>query len=66
MDWDRIKAYLEVLACPQCKGDLEYYENKGENLQGFTCKRCALLYPIIEDIPNMLPEEALPFPNEPS
>lgn len=57
MDEVRRKEYLKVLACPQCKGDLSYYQkNKKE---GFYCKKCKLLYPIEEDIPIMLVEQAI-------
>ncbi len=63
MEKERIEVYLEVLACPKCKGDLEFKRmiKKGESepREGFFCKRCHLFYPIEEDIPNMLPEEAL-------
>ncbi len=66
MEKEKIKAYLEVLACPQCKGDLEYKEITPEEKIGFFCKRCRLLYPILEDIPIMLPEEALSLTDESS
>lgn len=58
MEKEKLEAYLEVLACPQCKGELEYKEASQE-VKGFFCKKCRLLYPILEDIPVMLPEEAL-------
>jgi len=61
MEKERIQSYLEVLACPKCKGDLEYLEGSSERPEGFLCRKCGLLYPIVEDIPVMLPEEALPF-----
>lgn len=64
MEKERIEQYLEVLACPLCKGDLVYLEK--ENISGFLCQKCTLLYPIVEDIPVMLPEEAIPFKDEPS
>uniref|UniRef100_A0A832GNX8 Trm112 family protein n=1 Tax=Caldimicrobium thiodismutans TaxID=1653476 RepID=A0A832GNX8_9BACT len=64
MERERIEQYLEVLACPLCKGDLVYLEK--EKISGFFCKKCALLYPIVEDIPVMLPEEAIPLKDEPS
>lgn len=64
MNWERVQVYLEVLACPLCKGELLYVEK--QELKGFVCKRCALLYPILDDIPNMLPEEAIPFRDESS
>jgi uncharacterized protein YbaR (Trm112 family) len=57
MEKEKIEEYLKVLACPKCKKDLEYksYQNK----EGFYCKNCQLFYPIVEDIPVMLIEEAL-------
>ena len=47
---------LEILACPQCKGDLEH---TGDAL---ICHACALAYPIRDDIPIMLVAEAQPLP----
>jgi len=50
---------LEILACPKCKGDLEYVNDKrGE---AFICHSCALVYSVKDDIPVMLIEEALPL-----
>ena len=43
---------LEILACPKCKGDLEYTGGK------LICHACALAYPIRDDIPIMLIDEA--------
>ena len=48
------KELLDMLACPQCKGDIHL--NDSEN--GLICEKCRLLYEIKEDIPIMLPEEA--------
>jgi uncharacterized protein YbaR (Trm112 family) len=48
------KDLLEILACPQCKGDLELTQ-KGD---GLICKSCKLLYEIKDDIPIMLIDEA--------
>ncbi|MFP4212753.1 MAG: Trm112 family protein [Desulfohalobiaceae bacterium] len=48
------KELLDILACPQCKGDLEL--TSGED--GLICRSCALVYPIQEEIPIMLVEEA--------
>ena len=58
---------LEILACPACKSGLEYdRENqklicKDENRQNREFKqgeRCGLIYPIKDDIPVMLIDEA--------
>lgn len=46
---------LEILACPQCKGDI--YLN--ETNDGLICDACKLMYPIKDDIPIMLIEEAI-------
>jgi uncharacterized protein YbaR (Trm112 family) len=48
------KKLLEILACPICKGPLVYRE-KAEEL---VCKADRLAYPIRDDIPVMLEEEA--------
>jgi hypothetical protein len=48
----------EILACPKCKGDLEFHEDRGE----IHCIRCRLVYDIREGIPVMLVEEAKPLP----
>jgi uncharacterized protein YbaR (Trm112 family) len=45
---------LSILVCPQCKGDLRY-EREAERLD---CDVCRLRYPVVDDIPVMLPEEA--------
>ncbi|MCF8108406.1 MAG: Trm112 family protein [Desulfohalobiaceae bacterium] len=49
------KELLDILACPQCKGDLELTAKE----YGLICQACALVYPIQEDIPIMLIEEAV-------
>ena len=51
------KELLDILVCPKCKGDLELSE--GED--SLICKPCSLKYPIKEDIPVMLIDEALPL-----
>ena len=45
---------LEILACPKCKGDLEY-DKKNDKL---ICHQCKLAYLIKDDIPIMLIDEA--------
>ena len=51
------KELLEILACPKCKGEI-YLNSAGD---GLICKSCSLVYPIKEDIPVMLIDEALPY-----
>jgi uncharacterized protein len=48
----------QILACPKCKGDLEFHEDQGE----IHCRRCKLAYAIREGIPVMLIDEARPLP----
>jgi uncharacterized protein YbaR (Trm112 family) len=48
------KELLEILACPKCKGDIHLNE-KGD---GLVCDACRLMYPIRNDIPIMLIDEA--------
>lgn len=45
---------LEILVCPICKGPLEVDREAGELI----CRADKLAYPIVEDIPVMLPDEA--------
>ena len=48
---------LDILVCPQCKGDLRLTEEQ----DGLICEACRLMYPIREDIPVMLIDEAEPL-----
>jgi uncharacterized protein YbaR (Trm112 family) len=48
---------LEILACPKCKGELEY---KPED-ELLICHECRLKYRIEDDIPIMLIDEAESF-----
>ena len=51
------KELLDILVCPKCKGDLEM----GAKEESLNCKTCSLKYPIRDDIPVMLIDEALPL-----
>lgn len=48
------KKLLEILVCPVCKGKLAYDAAAGELL----CPVDRLAFPVRENIPVMLPEEA--------
>lgn len=48
------KELLDILACPKCKGELRLTE---EN-DGLICDECKLKYPIKDNIPVMLIDEA--------
>ena len=45
---------LDILACPVCKGPLVYKKDKQELI----CKVDRLAYPVRDDIPVMLEDEA--------
>jgi uncharacterized protein YbaR (Trm112 family) len=49
---------LEILVCPICKGPLVYKKEAQELI----CKGDRLAYPIRDDIPVMLEEEARKLP----
>lgn len=51
---------LEILVCPVCKSSLDYRKAQQE----LVCKPCKLAYPIRDDIPVMLEEEARPLAAE--
>lgn len=48
---------LEILVCPQCKGELHLEED--EDGSSLICERCRLKYPIVDGIPVMLIAEAI-------
>lgn len=49
------KELLDILACPKCKGDIHLNDKK----DGLICEACRLRYPIKDDIPVMLIDEAI-------
>ena len=48
------KELLEILVCPKCKGKIEL-DKSGSGLE---CAACRLVYPIKDEIPVMLVDEA--------
>jgi uncharacterized protein YbaR (Trm112 family) len=48
------KELLDILVCPKCKGSLRLDKEKDLLI----CNECKLAYPIKDDIPVMLIEEA--------
>jgi uncharacterized protein YbaR (Trm112 family) len=52
------KKLLDILACPVCKGPLVYRKDAQELI----CKLDRLAYPVRDDIPVMLEEEARAVP----
>jgi uncharacterized protein YbaR (Trm112 family) len=52
------KELLEVLACPKCKGDLDY----DKKVNKLVCNKDRLRFKVIDDnIPDMLIEDAEKF-----
>lgn len=51
---------LEILVCPICKGPLAYHKDAQELI----CKADRLAYPVRDDIPVMLEDEARKLPAE--
>ena len=45
---------LEILACPKCHAEVRVDEELG----GFACDTCRLLFPVEDGIPNFLLDEA--------
>lgn len=48
---------LDILVCPVCKASLEYRKATAE----LVCKPCKLAFPVRDDIPVMLVDEARPL-----
>ncbi|MCG9729450.1 Trm112 family protein [Shewanella sp. Isolate13] len=51
------KKLLEIVACPVCKGKLEY----NKDAQQLICKADKLVYPINDGIPVLLENKAEPL-----
>ncbi len=52
------KKLLDILVCPLCKGPLLYRKDADE----LVCRPCRLAYPIRDEIPVMLEDEARQIP----
>ena len=48
---------LAILVCPRCKGELDYRPDESR----IVCHSCRLSYPVRDDIPIMLIDEATPL-----
>ncbi len=49
--------FMKILVCPKCKGEVSL--SKGGD--GIVCEACGLVYPVKDDIPVMLADEATPL-----
>lgn len=54
------KELLDILCCPKCKGEIILNEQQ----DGLICNTCKLIYPIKDDIPIMLIDEAIKIPSK--
>jgi uncharacterized protein YbaR (Trm112 family) len=74
MDNKKYIELLDILCCPFCKEDLTFVENyfydqqtedellkkiKNQNISGYKCSKCNLLFPIIEEIPVFLEDKTI-------
>jgi uncharacterized protein YbaR (Trm112 family) len=48
---------IDILACPKCKGAVKLRDDQS----AFECSNCKLAYPVIDEIPNFIIEEAQPL-----
>jgi uncharacterized protein YbaR (Trm112 family) len=53
---------LDILACPVCKTEVKVTADG----QGLKCVRCHRVYPVRDDIPVMLTDEATVEPDRPT
>ncbi|MCE5245736.1 MAG: Trm112 family protein [Candidatus Polarisedimenticolia bacterium] len=49
--------FLELLACPVCRGKLV----EAADEDGLVCAACRVLYPIVDEVPQLLPESGRPL-----
>jgi len=47
---------VELIRCPKCRGELQLLDGD----KGLACDGCKVVYPIVDDIPQLLIEEARP------
>jgi uncharacterized protein len=52
------QALIDLLACPKCHGQLE----RNETPEGFACAPCRLFFAMDDGLPNMLIDDAKPWP----
>jgi len=48
------KDLLDILVCPKCKGQLDYRDDE----ERLICAACRLAYPVENDVPIMLIDQA--------
>ncbi len=53
-------ALLEILACPACRSPLRVDESALDGAGALVCTGCGLAYPVRDEIPVLLVDEAVP------
>ena len=46
---------VKELVCPKCRGPLDYQEDRNR----LVCRTCKVAYPVADDVPVMLIDEAV-------
>lgn len=54
------KDLLQILACPRCHASLNSVEENNA-IVGLRCEACSLVFPVRENIPVLLTDEAIPL-----
>lgn len=49
---------IDLLACPKCHGAFE----RNPQPEGYVCKSCKLFFAVEDGLPNMLIDDAKPWP----
>jgi uncharacterized protein len=52
------QSLIDLLACPKCRGKL----TREAQPEGFVCAACRLFYAVDDGLPNMLIDDAKPWP----
>lgn len=55
------KELLDILACPKCKGELDYKPSEDGKNGELVCNHCKLRYMVVDEIPNLIIEDAKPL-----
>jgi len=50
---------LELIRCPRCHGRLVVRGDAGS--ESLACEKCRLGYAVVDDIPQLLPDDARPL-----
>ena len=51
------KDLIKILACPECKVGVKHHK-KGKK-ESLSCPKCKRIFPVIDDIPHMMPKDSI-------